>query len=77
MTVNCVAPGYVDAGGTFDSLPEEERERLRRLHPGGRFGTPEEVAAVVRFFAADESSFITGQTLYVCGGTSLYSSLSV
>lgn len=76
VTVSCVVPGTIDLG-QLDELPEEQRERLRKLQPGGRFGTPEDVASAVAFFAAEESGYITGQTLFVCGGTSLYSSLSV
>lgn len=76
ITANCVVPGTIDVGQLSD-LPEEQRERLRRLQPGGRFGTPEDVANAVLFFAAEESNYITGQTLFVCGGTSIYSSLSV
>ncbi len=76
ITANCVVPGTIDVG-QLAALSEAERERRRKLHPGGRFGTPDDVANAVRFFAADESDYITGQTLFVCGGTSVYSSLSV
>ncbi|MBI4493192.1 MAG: SDR family oxidoreductase [Chloroflexi bacterium] len=76
ITVNCVVPGTIDVG-QLAQLPEQERERQRKLHPGGRFGSPDDVAHAVLFFADDESVYITGQTLFVCGGTSIYSSLSV
>jgi len=39
--------------------------------PVGRFGTPQDVARAVMFFADPEASFVTGQTLFVCGGTSV------
>lgn len=76
ITVNCVVPGTLDLGQLAE-LPEAQRERLRKLQPGGRLGTAEDVAGAVAFFAAEESRYITGQTLFVCGGTSLYSSFSV
>ncbi|MDE3076214.1 MAG: SDR family oxidoreductase [Chloroflexota bacterium] len=76
VTVNTVVPGTIDVG-QMAALPEDRRERLRKLQPGGRFGTPADVAEAVLFFASEESVYITGQTLFVCGGTSLYSSLSV
>lgn len=75
-TVNAVVPGAIDVG-QMDALPEQQRERQRKLQPGGRFGTPDDVANAVLFFASEESDYITGQTLFVCGGTSVYSSLSV
>ena len=40
--------------------------------PLGRVGTPEEIAAVFAFLASDESSYITGQTIYACGGITLF-----
>ncbi len=76
ITVNCVVAGTVDVG-QIAALTEEERERLRKLHPVGRLGSPEDVANAAMFFLSDESAYITGQTLFVCGGVSIYSSLSV
>ena len=49
----------------------EAVERLRRQIPRGRIGRPEDVASAVSFFLAPENDFVTGQTLYVCGGTSI------
>lgn len=76
ITVNCVVAGTIDVG-QMEALPDEQRERLRKLQPVGRLGKPEDVANAVLFFASDESVYITGQVLFVCGGTSVYSSLSV
>lgn len=70
ITVNAIAPALIDTP-LFRSLKEEIQERLLKTVPVGRIGTADDVAQVVAFFAADESSYITGQTVYVCGGRSL------
>lgn len=72
ITSNCVAPGLIDTP-LFRSFREDAKERLIGLQPCGYIGQPEDVAHAVAFFASDESSYITGQTLYVCGGKSLRS----
>lgn len=70
ITVNCIAPALVDTP-LFRGLKEEVRERLVKTIPAGRVGTPEDIGNAALFLAADESSYVTGQTLYVCGGRSL------
>lgn len=70
ITVNCVAPALVDTP-LFRSLKEEIQERLLSTVPVGRIATPADIANAVLFFASDESSYVTGQVLYVCGGRSL------
>ncbi len=70
ITVNAIAPALIDTP-LFRGLKDEIQERLLKTVPVGRIGTPADVAQAVAFFAADESSYITGQTLYVCGGRSL------
>jgi 3-oxoacyl-[acyl-carrier protein] reductase len=70
ITVNCVAPGLVDAG-IFLSTPEEYRQELIERVPMQRLGTPADIAACVAFLASEEAGYITGQTLTVCGGLSL------
>jgi len=70
ITANCVAPALVDTP-LFRGLKEEVQERLVKTVPAGRIGTPEDIANAVLFLASDESSYVTGQTLYVCGGRSL------
>lgn len=68
VRANCLAPGVIDAGMT-DELPDgDERERLRGLHPAGRFGTAEEVAEAAVWLLSDAASFTTGATLPVDGG---------
>ena len=70
ITANCIAPALVDTP-LFRGLDEEVQERLVKTIPLGRVGTPGDIGNAVLFFAAEESSYVTGQTLYVCGGRSL------
>ena len=70
ITANCIAPALVDTP-LFRGLAEDVQERLVKTIPAGRVGTPGDIGNAVLFFAADESSYVTGQTLYVCGGRSL------
>lgn len=74
ITVNVVAPGPI--GGTrmfYDVVPagSERESRLAASIPVRRLGTPEDVARAVGFFVADDAGFLTGQTLFVCGGASI------
>jgi len=64
ITVNAVAPGFIQTDMTKE-LPEDE---LKRLIPVGRFGKPEEVAAVVAFLASDAAAYVTGEVINVNGG---------
>ena len=67
ITVNTVAPGFIDTDMTRD-LPDEHRTRLRSEIPLGRFGSPEDVASVIEFLASSEAGYITGETIHVNGG---------
>lgn len=67
ITVNAVAPGYIQTDMT-ESLPEAAKEALLRLIPTGRFGSPEDVARAVRFLVGDDAAYITGHVLVVDGG---------
>ncbi len=67
VTVNAVAPGYIQTEMT-ESLPEAAKQAFLADIPLKRAGLPEDVANAVLFFAADESAYITGQVLPVCGG---------
>jgi NAD(P)-dependent dehydrogenase (short-subunit alcohol dehydrogenase family) len=70
ITANCIAPALVDTP-LFRGLKEEVQERLIKTIPARRIGTPEDIGNAALFLAADESSYVTGQTLYVCGGRSV------
>ncbi len=67
ITVNTVAPGFVDTDMTRE-LPEEVRAKLLEGIPLGRLGQPEEIAAAVSFLASPDGGYITGETLHVNGG---------
>ena len=64
MTVNAVAPGFIETDMTKD-LPQDE---LKQQVPVGRFGRPEEVAATVAFLVSEEAAYITGEVISVNGG---------
>lgn len=67
ITVNAVAPGFVDTPMTRD-MPEEARRRWIERTPLGRFGRPEEIAACIVFLASPEASYVNGAILHVNGG---------
>lgn len=67
ITVNCVAPGFIETDMTL-SLPQEQRDYFSAQTALNHFGTPEDIAAAVLFLASDEAKYITGQTLHVNGG---------
>lgn len=67
ITVNAVAPGFIDTDMT-GKLSEEQRAALLPQIPLARMGQPEEIARTVRFLASDDASYMTGQTLHVDGG---------
>ena len=67
ITVNAVAPGFIETEMT-DGISEGQREQLLARVPLGRLGSPEEIAAVVVFLASDAAAYVTGETLHVNGG---------
>jgi len=67
ITVNCVAPGFIDTDMTR-ALNEAQRTALIGQVPLGRFGLVEEVAAAVAFLASDQAGYVTGSTIHVNGG---------
>lgn len=73
ITVNCVAPGPIATTAFWENNPPDS-ERARRIIdniPAQRMGQPEDVAQAVSFFCDDRSGFMTGQTLFVCGGVTV------
>ena len=67
ITVNAVAPGFIDTDMTT-TIPEEAKRRMLEAIPLGRTGRAEEIAACVAFLASDEASYVTGETLRANGG---------
>lgn len=72
ITANAVCPGMVETAMGRGQNPPEIMERLMKAQPMGRLGRPEEIAWAVLYFASDEARYTTGQTLFVCGGKSLF-----
>lgn len=75
ITVNTVIKGDIDL--EKKELSEEELKKATAGIPVQRLGTPEDVAFVVSYFVSDTSSYTTGQMLFVCGGKSIYASMSI
>lgn len=67
ITVNCVAPGFIDTDMT-KVLPEEQQTALKTQIPLGRLGSPEDIGHAVAFLASPQAGYITGTTLHVNGG---------
>lgn len=70
ITVNCVAPGFIESPMT-DALNETQKQAILRAVPAGRLGTGADVAAAVVYLSSDESAYVTGQTLHVNGGMAM------
>ena len=70
ITVNCVAPGFIETPMTA-ALSQDQRRRLLERVPVGRLGTPDDVAAAIGYLASQEAAYVTGQTLHVNGGMAM------
>jgi 3-oxoacyl-[acyl-carrier protein] reductase len=70
ITVNCVAPGFIETAMT-DSLSDDQKEHLLMSIPGGRLGTVDDIAAACVYLASEEAAYVTGQTLHVNGGMAM------
>ncbi len=70
ITVNCVAPGFIETAMT-ESLGEAQQAKLLAGVPAGRLGTPADIAAAVVYLASPEAAYVTGQTLHVNGGMAM------
>lgn len=68
ITVNCIAPGYIQTD-MYNAVPEEIIEQHKKLIPLKRFGNPCEIASVASFLASDDASYVSGQCLVVSGGS--------
>lgn len=67
ITVNCVAPGFIETSMT-DVLPDAVKAKILGAIPQGRMGSPAEIASAVAYLASDEAGHMTGQTMHVNGG---------
>mgnify|MGYP001002873032 FL=1 len=72
ITANAIAPGAIDTP-ILAPLSTEQIDRIKSTIPVGRLARPEDIAYAVKMFASPEASYMTGQTIYVCGGRSLSS----
>lgn len=70
ITVNCIAPGFIETSMT-DALNDKQREAILSRVPAGRLGTSDDVAAAAVYLASEEASYVTGQTLHVNGGMAM------
>jgi 3-oxoacyl-[acyl-carrier protein] reductase len=70
ITVNCVAPGFIESPMT-DALNDTQKSQILGTIPAGRLGAGAEIAAACLFLASDEAAYITGQTLHVNGGMAM------
>ena len=71
ITVNCVAPGFIDTDMT-SYIGENERNEILKQIPLNKFGSPEDISKLVMFLISDEASYITGQTISIDGGLLMY-----
>ena len=70
ITVNAIAPGFIETAMT-DKLTDDQKSAILTQIPSGRMGTPEEIAAAVRYLASPEAGYVTGTTLHVNGGMAM------
>ena len=70
ITVNCVAPGFIETAMT-DKLTDEQKTAIFSRIPAGRMGTGQEIAAATLYLASPEAAYVTGQTLHVNGGMAM------
>ncbi len=68
VTVNALAPGFIDSGGMVDQLSDEARQQILARIPMGRFGSGKDVAEAVLFLCSSGAGYITGQVLTIDGG---------
>ncbi|MBI3515373.1 MAG: SDR family oxidoreductase, partial [Proteobacteria bacterium] len=71
ITVNCIAPGFIETAMT-EALSEDQRRRALERIPVARFGAAADVAAAVVYLASAEAGYVTGQTLHINGGMAMF-----
>ena len=70
ITVNCIAPGFIQTAMT-DALDDKQRDGMLSRIPTGTFGNPDDIAAAVAYLSSPEAGYVTGQTLHVNGGMAM------
>lgn len=70
ITVNCIAPGFIQTAMT-DKLNDDQKGRILTQIPAGRMGRPDEIAAAALYLSSDEAGYVTGTTLHVNGGMAM------
>ena len=70
VTVNCIAPGFIETAMTA-ALNEQQTEAISGRIPAGRLGVPDDIAAGALYLASDEAGYVTGQTLHINGGMAM------
>jgi 3-oxoacyl-[acyl-carrier protein] reductase len=70
VTVNCVAPGFIETAMT-EALSEAQKEAIMARIPAARLGSPDDVGVCALFLASDEAAYVTGQTIHVNGGMAM------
>ena len=70
ITVNCIAPGFIESPMT-DALNEAQKTQILSTIPAGRLGSGDEIAAACVYLASGEAAYVTGQTLHVNGGMAM------
>lgn len=70
ITVNCVAPGFIETAMT-DALADDQKAKLLAQIPAGRLGAGDDIAAAVSYLASDEAAYVTGQTMHINGGMAM------
>ena len=70
VTVNCVAPGFIETAMT-DALTDAQKEAIMARIPAARLGSVDDVSACAMFLASNEAGYVTGQTIHVNGGMAM------
>ena len=70
VTVNCVAPGFIETAMT-DKLNDKQKEAILGAVPMKRMGSGDDIAAAVTYLASNEAGYVTGQTLHINGGMAM------